>query len=1083
MLDRYWGYDFFISYAHADWPLNSGPVDFHLPRALFERLRPHFRVFFDLEEHQLGAVLDEATERRVAMSRQLVLVAGPKAVDSRWVLAEVRAAMQAGRTPIVIDPFGTYERLDRAHALKQAIGERIDLRREGRRDDELTETAVARLARSSEGRSVERSRHRFLKVATGVLAAVTVVALGQSIWASVLGTRTQDRLTWERADRAARMGDHPTALSLLREVQIDDELDGWRSLALTSLLVPTPSATGEGLMIAVDSKRRQAAVWGNRGLVVRSLDRDGGERLLNLPSTWRTVDLVPLVIHDNDATGFSADGRHLLVGFMNGSSGLWDLKAGSHPILSWQHRTARLAPDGTRLLVMPGNDGSGQLELRSLDNPLECQLCESIAIPSRQSLWWTADAVLAVGNTGLLRLAPGKAVALLDAAQWYFGYEVATDGSWFAATTHKKGSATAMLRIVPSAQVRQEPIAELRVPFAVSVHEQFAALNADCALIPVGKGKMHRFRPHFGLDPTFDDPRGSSCSGPWASSSCRAQILPGCQRAILSRSTVRGDRSPPIWLVELDIGDARPIPYPALDRSGMDRNFDPNKAEFVVSSCGRWVAVRTSPSGALLWNVDAASVTPIDDGDGGIHARPGPPPHVERFSSDGRWIYGTSGADGESRIWSVERPDEPIRLPHTSGARLFESGTDEVTTVTRSHWSSWALGTDGRLAGNDVVMFGSLSSDAGMAFLVHHPYGQPVADVRKLDVVDRRLRQIVGVTQVPSGADRLQRLADGTRVLSTGAKLCTVHSIEAKQRAGEALVEPPRTESRVENPVQCRSDDAGSRIVQWQIDRLSVRRGEDWDAPAAVLDLPARAQVRAVAISRSGEFVAGIVRVARKADVRVWRLTSGQPATLVHVVPLEDAAIGQVRDLAIANDGRTLAVIGSRTRMGEPRDILAMTLARGRLARVVELQGHAPERSMPVHIEFDPAGRHVMAHTIAPDKAFVAWDLQQPPWPVLNIDRFPGQLHDVRFGPGPAQISLLYGTGFVRTMSISADGVRQALDNEHRVCVTASQRAAWTRESREEAQSRVEECRSGTTRPWTFARLASMWKGQAWRPN
>jgi len=56
---------------------------------------------------------------------------------------------------------------------------------------------------------------------------------------------------------------------------------------------------------------------------------------------------------------------------------------------------------------------------------------------------------------------------------------------------------------------------------------------------------------------------------------------------------------------------------------------------------------------------------------------------------------------------------------------------------------------------------------------------------------------------------------------------------------------------------------------------------------------------------------------------------------------------------------------------------------------------------------------------------FSPMDLQQLQWPVLNVDQFPGLLHDVHLGRGPAQVSLLFGTGFVRILSISAESVRE----------------------------------------------------------
>ena len=94
--DLLFGYDFFVSYAHAD------GEDY--PRALADRLQEKgFRVFLDSRVYVAGDDLRLATRRRIRMSKYLLVVVRPHALESFWVLTELQRCLESGRIPIAIN--------------------------------------------------------------------------------------------------------------------------------------------------------------------------------------------------------------------------------------------------------------------------------------------------------------------------------------------------------------------------------------------------------------------------------------------------------------------------------------------------------------------------------------------------------------------------------------------------------------------------------------------------------------------------------------------------------------------------------------------------------------------------------------------------------------------------------------------------------------------------------------------------------------------------------------------------------------------------------------------------------------------
>ncbi len=96
ILDRIFGYDFFLSYSHRDGK--------NYPKLLKARLeQAGFKVFLDQTEYAPGVDLRRETRRQVEKSQKLVVIARANAIKSVWVKREVEVILARGLTPILID--------------------------------------------------------------------------------------------------------------------------------------------------------------------------------------------------------------------------------------------------------------------------------------------------------------------------------------------------------------------------------------------------------------------------------------------------------------------------------------------------------------------------------------------------------------------------------------------------------------------------------------------------------------------------------------------------------------------------------------------------------------------------------------------------------------------------------------------------------------------------------------------------------------------------------------------------------------------------------------------------------------------
>ncbi|MEM7253083.1 MAG: toll/interleukin-1 receptor domain-containing protein [Pseudomonadota bacterium] len=169
VVDLLFGYDFFISYAHAD--------GVAYPRQLADELeRLGFSVFLDERVYVAGDDIRAATRRRVRMSKKLVVVVREHVLDSFWVGKEIETSLDAGGDTIAIDVGGTLANATEDNPIRQQLNDRIYVS-EG--SDTPSESVVTQLARSFQSTRQETVRTRFFASAAAIFLCVAIVAVWQ----------------------------------------------------------------------------------------------------------------------------------------------------------------------------------------------------------------------------------------------------------------------------------------------------------------------------------------------------------------------------------------------------------------------------------------------------------------------------------------------------------------------------------------------------------------------------------------------------------------------------------------------------------------------------------------------------------------------------------------------------------------------------------------------------------------------------------------------------------------------------------------------------------------------------------------
>jgi tetratricopeptide (TPR) repeat protein len=180
VVDRVFGYDFFLSYSRAD--------GMRLPHRLKERLeQAGFRVFLDQTEYVAGADLRRETRRQVLKSRKIVVIARAGAFRSEWVKREVAVALANGVVPVILNLNGAFEAAASDAPLAVMAREHDWLRLTETLDDpdgEPTDRIISELVRSFNHTRQETRRQRIFAAAAVVFSVTAIIASWQAVVAN-----------------------------------------------------------------------------------------------------------------------------------------------------------------------------------------------------------------------------------------------------------------------------------------------------------------------------------------------------------------------------------------------------------------------------------------------------------------------------------------------------------------------------------------------------------------------------------------------------------------------------------------------------------------------------------------------------------------------------------------------------------------------------------------------------------------------------------------------------------------------------------------------------------------------------------
>ncbi|MEE9401740.1 MAG: PQQ-binding-like beta-propeller repeat protein [Desulfobacteria bacterium] len=278
-VDWLFGHDYFISYAHAD--------GVHYPTALSEKLQKGgFNVFLDKAIYVAGDELRRATRRRVRMSRKLIVLARPAALNSEWVRREIATHLATGKTPVIININRAIQDEPSRSGLAAMARERDWLRIEEdleEIDGTPTDYCVSELIRSFGAMRQEAKRLRFFAFAAVAFAVVAGLAVAGGFLA------VQQRGVADARGRVAVS----RQLAAYSSEKVSSQLDLGLLLALTAeKMSPTFEARTSLLQALLRSGRRQAVISAGHQITAPSVLSPDGKIIAHTYSTWKGAWIV-----------------------------------------------------------------------------------------------------------------------------------------------------------------------------------------------------------------------------------------------------------------------------------------------------------------------------------------------------------------------------------------------------------------------------------------------------------------------------------------------------------------------------------------------------------------------------------------------------------------------------------------------------------------------------------------------------------------------------------------------------------------------------------------------------------------------
>ena len=170
LADFLFGFDYFVSYAHADGR--------NYARELSKRLEAAgFSVFLDERVYVAGDDLQIATRRRIRMSKKLVVIVRENVLASDWVRKEIEVSLASGHVPIAIDINDTLARAPDDNPIKVALTDKIFIPETlDDADGEPSPAVVMKLVRSFEATRQHTVRVRALAASAVLFAGVALFA-------------------------------------------------------------------------------------------------------------------------------------------------------------------------------------------------------------------------------------------------------------------------------------------------------------------------------------------------------------------------------------------------------------------------------------------------------------------------------------------------------------------------------------------------------------------------------------------------------------------------------------------------------------------------------------------------------------------------------------------------------------------------------------------------------------------------------------------------------------------------------------------------------------------------------------------
>lgn len=351
--DALFGYDFFISYAHAD----GRTYAVGLAKGLKER---GFDVFLDTQDYLAGDDWKTVGAWALKRTNRLVLVGTPKALESQPVRRELEIYTRAGKRVIPIDVGGCLAALGRDHPVAGFLQEAtIRLPEpEERRLVGPGDKVLQGVAHAFEGERQQAKKIRWITsaaIALLLLAIASVVLAGRARESARIA-RVNELVAYTQAELAK--DNHDPSLTLLLGIAAVDAANRMgviqKSRAHTALAAAVGSATRLVRRFEGNGAPATSVSFSSEGNHLITAQHDGGVRIWDV-NDGREIRMLANPGHEIRHAAFDPSGRFAFT---------VDRILGSTSVRIWEAESGELVrtiggPD--RTIVSAAYDPTGRL--------------------------------------------------------------------------------------------------------------------------------------------------------------------------------------------------------------------------------------------------------------------------------------------------------------------------------------------------------------------------------------------------------------------------------------------------------------------------------------------------------------------------------------------------------------------------------------------------------------------------------------------------------------------------------------------------------------------------------------------------